>query len=205
MTGATFARSLLLSSFLTVAYSSAAQEVYDYSWAIKNEQACADQLFGRHEDSVGDPLYTTLVVTAKVSSDDFAERQVTLVEKGAGALQGRFIRVVGRSIQDQLFKLHEAEPRNAVSDLCSKISVQVSEVSSEKRNELYQLVEELGRQRFALTPESLVVIHGVEYEVWISSGQWEAHFEFVDASSEDERAPLAQWVDRLFSLVSNAS
>lgn len=182
------------------ACSSTAQEVYDYSWASKHEEACADQLLGSHADSVGEPLSTTLVVTARAVSDDFAERQVTLIEKGSDSVEARFTQVVGLSIEEQLYELHEAEPEASADELCSKIKVTTAEVPKEKAEELQQLVSELGEHQFALTPNSFFMIHGVGYEVWISSGQWEAHFDFVDSSVDSRRTAIARWVGQLSAL-----
>ena len=200
MTNSTMARFVCLLAVVATACSSVAQEVYDYSWAIEHEEACADKLLGRHADSVGEPLSTTLVVTARTLSDDFAERQVTLIEKGSDSVEARFSQIVGLSIEEQLYELHEAEPEASADELCSKIKVATDEVPKEKAGELQQLVSELGEHQFALTPGSFFTIHGVRYKVWISSGQWEAHFDFVDSSDGSRQTAIARWVERLFAL-----
>lgn len=200
MTNSITTRLACLLVVVAIACSSTGQEVYDYSWALEHEEACADQLLGRHADSVGEPLSTTLVVTARTLSDDFAERQVTLIEKGTDLIDARFSQVVGASIMEQLFELHEAEPEASADELCSKIKVRTAEVPKEKAEELQKLVSDLGEHQFALTPNSFFIIHGVGYEVWISSGQWEAHFDFVDSSVDSRQTAIARWVERLLAL-----
>jgi hypothetical protein len=177
-----------------------AQEVVDdYSWADSHYTACADSLLGAHQTSVGKPFSTTSVVTVRALDDHCAERQLILIEGLGTDFHSQAVRVAGASILEQLHALHMSSPGDSAKDLCQKIPVDHLATDPETMTRLRSLLSELNREHFSLLPRNLAIVHGIDLSIWITSGQWTAHFSFTDSRQPHFATPLGKWANSLLA------
>lgn len=189
---------LLTLASLGVAPSGSAQEVVaDYSWAQEHRDECADQLLGAHESVVDTPFSNMTVATVRVVENGCGERQVSLVEMPGGTVRVHVGQVIGEPILEQLYSLHEANPDQNAQWLCGKIPTEAEVIEDDAEDRLRRSLQQLHGEGFSLLPETLAVVHGVTYSIWITTGQWEVQVYFSDTRDPKTRHRLATWAEEL--------
>lgn len=169
-------------------------------WANRHYKPCVTQLFVRPE---ANPQFRTshgLIVTLRAIDDCGFERQLTLYSTDSGAVGAEIISVES-PIRNQLATLHKTHPGADLSAICNHVNVKKISLEPQNKNAIATFLAELRDIQISPVLESIIFLHDIRYELWVTSVGNESYFAFsmpgFPRSSEEFSHPLDIWAQRL--------
>lgn len=160
---------------------------------------CLDKLFSRPEEDPDFSSSHSLVVSLRVFDDRRKERQVTISERGSRGMQ-----VVALTFDRSLSESLKACTAVAGScdSCCDGIAVRRS-VDDGDNPTVRALLDELRALSISPVTQPVIYLHGVLYEIWITSVGNQSYFSFAgpDPQRAEPFEPLESWARRVLEAV----
>lgn len=168
--------------------------------AVSNKAACysdcLDHVLNRPEIEPNFGATHELVVTLRVFDDCRKERQVTISEDRSGKLEAVIV-TLEASLRHAL---NECTPEEPCEECCGRIRSHRFSME-DADGKLRGLISELRVLAISPVIEPVIYLHGVRYELWITSVGNESYFRFSgpDPQSAEASEPLEAWARKLLT------
>lgn len=147
------------------------------------------------------------VVVLRVSGECHSDLEVQVIDRG-DEVEVEMIEAAGQGFDEQLRSLRKENPDELESTLCSSLQLTHRRLSAEEEPALRALIDDLDELRISPVPAAEIYLHGVHYELRISSIGNTSAFQFSghgrEGAAEATLTPLESWTRRLLDLIGAA-